>query len=573
MFLSVICLAAALVCTASGGSDMGFEKSVLKLTGAGEMEELEESVVEMFEALKRHPISLNGCGRGRLLSCGLFSRYQVASFLDYRQRCGDVMSLTELAAVDGFGEEFVAALKEFVILEGSPGRKRSGLAQSLTLKASARVNEKQVPACGGVKYHGELGDCLEVNWCDRNTYSEPDFGAGTFNAAVYGKRWLGKVIAGDYCARFGQGLLMWTGFSLSGVSSPGSLWRNGTGLTPSHSFSVQCRGLAADFNFGRWCTSAAFDTGGGILRGICNINRTGNVWQAGMTGIVESGRKAASFDWRLGFRNATVFGETALEKREGGGGVSSVAVACVFGALWTPSYGTIVSASARAYPGSFSGATSGSLRSSTRVSDENGISMGFQNRWMTATADAVRHPSDNTRRASILVHLKPGFKVGEVMLEPSFRAVWRNNVAADGTGRQRYDLRVDMGAEAGRFSLSARLNSVHCRDWSSMVYMEAGWKGAITLWVRGGAFRVDEWDDRIYVYERDAPGNFNVPVCYGRGWNASAVAGIKIGRCHSIWLRASAVEYPRMDGKDGKWEVKLQYTLSLKPYDLKISRE
>ena len=48
------------------------------------------------------------------------------------------------------------------------------------------------------------------------------------------------------------------------------------------------------------------------------------------------------------------------------------------------------------------------------------------------------------------------------------------------------------------------------------------------VYLRGTLFFIDEWDDRIYAYERDAPGSFNVPAYYGRGYSLSLVARQKI---------------------------------------------
>ena len=83
-------------------------------------------------------------------------------------------------------------------------------------------------------------------------------------------------------------------------------------------------------------------------------------------------------------------------------------------------------------------------------------------------------------------------------------------------------------------------------------------------------FRIDNWDDRIYSYERDAPGNFNVPAYYGRGYSLSAVASSKfvLGRTPfrsmKLYFRAGAVGYPFMDEpKPSRTEVKLQAVFSL----------
>ena len=56
-------------------------EAILVLTGAGSLEELDESELERFEALASHPVCINVASAGRLRSCGLFSEYQAASAL------------------------------------------------------------------------------------------------------------------------------------------------------------------------------------------------------------------------------------------------------------------------------------------------------------------------------------------------------------------------------------------------------------------------------------------------------------------------------------------------------------
>ena len=83
----------------------------------------------------------------------------------------------------------------------------------------------------------------------------------------------------------------------------------------------------------------------------------------------------------------------------------------------------------------------------------------------------------------------------------------------------------------------------------------------LTLHVRQGIFLIDDWDDRIYVYERDAPGSFNSPAMYGRGLWTSAAAALKISRRIRLYMRAAFTAYPLMEEekkKPGKAELKLQ---------------
>lgn len=76
---------------------------------------------------------------------------------------------------------------------------------------------------------------------------------------------------------------------------------------------------------------------------------------------------------------------------------------------------------------------------------------------------------------------------------------------------------------------------------------------------------MDSWDDRIYSYERDAPGNFNVPAYYGRGFsvnlNLSAKKRLR-GSTLKAYLTGGTVRYPWMEEKKpatGSLRVQVMY--------------
>lgn len=548
--------------------DAGFfdeTDGILLITGASTVEDLDESVLERFESFRAHPLAINCCSGSRLMSCGLFSRYQAASLLDYRSRSGDILSFAELAAIDGFGEKYAVALRDFVTLDGGElnggrsGRNVRKFSQSLMMKASARAPDGKAEWCGGVKYNARWGEFLEFNWSDRTTYTLPVPGFGTMNLTIYGRRVLGKLIVGDYNVRFGQGLLVWNGFSMSGISSPSALFRNATGLSASQSFSPGLHGVAADFNIGKYALSAAYDRN---RMALVNLSRMGKVWHMGMTALYDAngevspglGRVGLSLDARVGFRGGAVFGEAALDGN---------ALAAVLGVLVVPAYGNMVSVAVRAYPKTYPGTMAGAVRSSTKVSDEYGASVAAQNGWGLLTLDASWHPSKDTQAYRMIAQLKKEISLGDFSLTPVLRLSERCGLkpsgAADDAGyaaNWRSDLRSELDLAAGPWLANVRYNAVHSAEWGWLAYAEAGYRreygewNRITAWLRGELFAIDNWDDRIYVYERDAPGNFNVPAYYGRGWNVSLVLSWKFWK-NTISLRVSTY----------KKEVKLQYSI------------
>ncbi|MBQ9075321.1 MAG: hypothetical protein IJY32_05090, partial [Mogibacterium sp.] len=126
----------------------------------------------------------------------------------------------------------------------------------------------------------------------------------------------------------------------------------------------------------------------------------------------------------------------------------------------------------------------------------------------------------------------------------------------------RSELRGDFAYASGPFVVTMRLNTLHCEKIALAGYLEQGYKtDRFSVYTRQTIFKVDDWDDRIYVYERDAPGSFNVPALYGRGWSASLVVSAKIASLLRLYARASYTGYhlmPPEKRKPGKAELKLQ---------------
>ena len=82
---------------------------------------------------------------------------------------------------------------------------------------------------------------------------------------------------------------------------------------------------------------------------------------------------------------------------------------------------------------------------------------------------------------------------------------------------------------------------------------------------------VDDWDDRIYAYERDAPGSFSVPAYYGRGYWLALTAGWKISRGFRLYFRGAYQDYPWLrpsetEKKPAKAEIRLQLAVDLRTF-------
>lgn len=522
----LLCMAAFLAALASDWTD-----AVTIITGTPP-EELDEETWDRFSALHDHPIDLNGSPRSRLLSCGLFTEYQVASLLDSRAGSGDILSWTELGLTDGFSPALARALSYFCTLAptGTPGNAANrSIRQDIMVRTSAKqIGNDEVMYCYGGKYNISFGEMMEVNWASRTTYSEQRFTPGTASVALYGKRHPGKIVAGDFNARYGQGLMQWSGFSLSSYSSVTSMIRRGTGLSASKSFNRTLHGLGADFEFGNWSLDGAWAFPG---TGLVHASWNGKNATLGSGVMYKAGKgPSCSTDWRIGKAGFCLYGEAAYSISDG------PAMAC--GLLYAPVYGTETAAL-------FKYGKDGS----------QGI-IGFQNKWLTSTIDATFGKSYKA-----LLQVKPSIDKEQFTITPALRLQARYKLGD--SAPLRLEARAECTGTYDRWQASGRYDIVLSKASSWLWYTEAGYRSGLSAFLRFTLFKIDNWADRIWVYERDAPGNFNVPAYYGRGFACSAAASYKLKK-HSLHIRASYVGYPwNLTDKESVAEVKLQYQLKL----------
>lgn len=542
-------LLAAAVAAGAWGQNTPADSAAMRLTGAMSPEELDESIVERFERLMSSPVRINFVTDSRLVSTGIFTRYQAAALRDYRSTYGDVLSVEELALVDGFGEEFARSVAPLVSFASSSLPGQPDARGGIETESSTRLTLRR---SGGAADWGYMAKARTGN-PDRwevflTAKSTPDAGkwppeAVGGSAAYYGRAHIGKIIIGDFNARFGQGLLLWSGFSLAGAPSAGAFARHPGGISPAWSAAPTLRGAAAELVSGRFSLStfATIDKLFGA-----NLTCFARHGQAGITAISEA---RLSADARWNFRKLDVFGECAADIRD--------RTAAAFGGVtYNPAYGSHISLAIRYYPAIFNDSYAGAFRSSTRTSDERGVAIGFDRDGLSFTADWAQHHSKGSSQHKAVLQYSRDFTTcltASVKLTSRFRPMdnhpWRNELRADLTLHP-----------SGRLALTSRADVCHCQQTSLLAYAEAGYvndglTAKISSYVRLTAFRADKWDDRIYCYERGVPGAFSSPAYYGRGFSLSSVSRLKFRRWE-FSFQASVVEYPWMkENKPGKAEL------------------
>ena len=207
-----------------------FLQAVMTIKGIGSEEYLSEDELEYFRQLAVNPIAINGASSSELLATGLFSPYQAAVIEDYRSRSGDILSLSELSLLDGFGDDYARAVSPFVtfVSNGLPGKPASyGIPakHESVFRSSLRYDDGNDKASGmyGMKYRfSSTGRTVGAGLALRSPYGASHWPPAerSFFVSLHSRK--SDLVLGDFNVRFGQGLALWSGFSMSGTDSPAS---------------------------------------------------------------------------------------------------------------------------------------------------------------------------------------------------------------------------------------------------------------------------------------------------------------------------------------------------------------
>ena len=545
--------------------------AIMTLAGASSEEELDENEIERYVRFISHPLEINLSNRSKLLSSGLLSRYQAASLEDYRSRNGDVLSFTELALIEGFGKDFADALRPFVTLKSrsAPGELPDDslrVHQDILVRAGVRTGEYNY----GAKYRMYVGDICEYGIAGRTAYSDKrQFPPSTwsFSGVWYGQKRPWRVVAGDYNLKIGQGLSLWSGLSLSGFSSSSSFYKRPTGLSPSFSWSGNGthRGIASDFQAGRFLFTSFVsfpglrsrwegkDSAVEFLPG-ANVGYFARNGQLSLTvfGNGKSGKVSGDFRWN--WKGMDYFGEVAADLK--GQGVAFLAGSVLpLGRDWKLSW-------------------------QARSTDRKGVAAGLENHGFQLTGDySTQNWKSSVRQYKIFMKLPLQLGRSSVLsLRFTERIRPYEEILKYRTGA-RVDLDYSSAGLSARYGESegdswkwkVGIEGLLCRSLAGLSYIECGRKTErYSAYLRGTFFMIDNWDDRIYSYERDAPGSFNVPAYYGRGYSLSAVGGSRFrfgtrkAKTLKVYFRVSTTRYPFMEKpKPSRTEARLQLMASL----------
>jgi len=247
-------------------------------TGSGEAELV--SLLDDLDAYHSQPLDINNANEAELLSAPFLSQTQVEAILRYRSSFGSFSTLYELLYTNAFETSDLDRIQPYIVLVSKTIIETKGLSQlpefmkhQLLMRWSARgerakgyerTSEEKPPVFQGdpnkamLRYKINVSDWFSAGitaekdagekWMRNN---QPDF----ISAHVFykPKKMLYAIALGDFNARFGQGLILWNGYSAGKYSFPTSVIRYNQGIsafagTDENRF---LRGAATTFRFGK----------------------------------------------------------------------------------------------------------------------------------------------------------------------------------------------------------------------------------------------------------------------------------------------------------------------------------
>ena len=555
---------------------------ILRLTGYESPEDLDAYEVERLSSFIERPLKINAVSQSSLRSSGLFTSYQTASLLDYRLRHGDIMSYNELSSVDGFTESVVQKLAPFISLEGGD-IVRSGdgyVINDLAFRAGCKTADMKMTGGYGLKYRCKAGETLSLSLAASQTYDGslgvPDLFSGSLVWEPQRRSF--RLIAGDFNARFGQGLALWNGMSMTGLSKVSSYLRTSSGLSSSWSFtgSSAHTGIAGEYSFSRFRISAFLSLPEDKSKDLSllpalNIGWYGRNISVSVTHYMEFMSSASeevplylpdmktSADIAMCIDGTDLFSEVAFDW-------VNMKAAALYGVIFPVGEDVRIASHLRYYPAGFNPVRSAAPRTVSKCTNEYGISVcsdytprtgRFSGSLSLDSALLPQGKDDQRHSIHTRIIADTEVRMSDVL---TMKARLSERIRTWGLPFKT-DLRTDLVWSSGGFSITGRYNILKYVGIGNLGFIEGGYKNErFSVYLKQLVFDIDNWDDRIYAYERDAPGSFSVPAFYGRGMNTSFMTSWRFSRWGRLYAKGTFTYGQKK--KSGKAGLKLQCVFS-----------
>lgn len=228
-----------------------------------------QQLLERLEDLRNHPLNLNVCTKEELSDMRLLNALQIESFLSYRTAFGPFINNYELQAIPNWDAEDVRKILQFATTDGSLESRTTNLADGLFEGQNELLLRwgRPVPTNYGdqlvegspnafaVRYRHSFDNRLRLGFTLENDPGEAFFkgsnrrGFDFLGVHLFGQninKRIKTLAIGDYSARFGQGLLLQTGFAAGKSAETTTIARGGRKINYYSAFGENFffRGLA-----------------------------------------------------------------------------------------------------------------------------------------------------------------------------------------------------------------------------------------------------------------------------------------------------------------------------------------
>ncbi len=225
------------------------------------------SLLEDLYYFAENPININNTSESQLNRLHFLNNYQISNLLDYPSYNGEFVSIYELQLIDGYDMETIRKLLPFVTLKESEdthklrlrtalkyGRNQVLLRYQNTIERakgyesicdsllSEKPNSRYLGSSPKLyaRYNFSFHNRLKFGLTGEKDSGEEffkgsqkqGFDFSSFHFQLKNKGVVKQINLGDFHARFGQGLIMWTGYSFGkSVDNLFGLERTGQGLS------------------------------------------------------------------------------------------------------------------------------------------------------------------------------------------------------------------------------------------------------------------------------------------------------------------------------------------------------
>lgn len=593
-------------------------EDVLEQLQDSESGQASEDLLQWYESLLLSPLNINAATRSQLEELRLLSLFQIESLLEYREEYGAILSLSELAVVDGFNRALVETLRPFISLEEAAVGRAGAFSQ---IRSRLKWKSTQEGLYRYARYLGGAGRFSYGATFESDALESllPDF----ISAHIQYDTGRFKLLLGDYSASYGQGLVMDKSFSMSALGSPAAVMkhRNDFRGYTSTGENDALRGVAASFDLGKagriqaFFSAAALDatvtdstysslptTGyhrtdfqkaqkNALREYLCGVNYSvetarllisltaaGYGYDKHNARRVQEYNRYQMYDGMHGNvalsalyseGHCRLFAEAALDFKG--------APAALAGVVWSPGYNFESSAMLRFYPKEYIASHAGAYSSLSSVSNQYGVLVNLLARplrdvTLTAMAHAAYHPHSRYRidGPSFVASVKARCEYGRDDWSVYFQD---NYTYKDHEDSHKHAMKLHASFKPSqRLSLSCRGDCVLLltgvrfqgirgyrleKGIGASLAADCRISGSFSLW--GGVTYFDSASSatRVYAYEKDLPQSFSVVSYNGRGVTAGllATAGITAGL--KLSLKAAVTNYAQ-DDRDRSFEVRGQ---------------